>query len=135
MSIKAWVYIVFIWVILNALLPILFRSVERIYQPQIDFLVKGLVSILRWVVLRLLQIILIGVCLPSIVSVPVLEHIYPKIFSIKYFSDMRIGMRSLFRKDFWDLMAKAYKEYKELKKTETKKPTGNGPGYPKVSSK
>lgn len=121
MSIKAWVYIAFIWVILNALLPILFRSFERIYQPQIDFLVSGLVSIFRWVVLRLLQLILIVVLLPSIVLVKVLEHIYPKIFSIQYFSDLRVGMRGLFSKDFWDLMVKGYKEYKELKKVKREK--------------
>ena len=128
MSIKTLIYIGVVWLFLNAIIPILFRSLERIYQRQIDLFVKGFVSILRLSILILMQGFLILLYLPTIILGTFFIWLLPEIFSKEALEKKRkegkkisrfivvIGdsfhlIRILLRRDFWDIALPEIKLY------------------------
>ena len=116
MSVMTILYIIIIWIGLNAIVPLIINSIERLYQPQIDALVKGLVTVMKWAAIRLLQGFLIVFCLPTIGLVLLFERIYPKVFENRYAADTRYGMRLLFTKDWWNEIIGGIRKYREMKK-------------------
>ena len=90
-------------------------SIERIYKVKIDFLVRGITSLLKWIMLGVLQIILLIWCLPTIVLIVLLERTFPKIFTYKSWASVQHSMNLLVARDFWATMAKEYADYKSGK--------------------
>ena len=116
MTTKSLFYVFIAWLLLNAIFPMFLSSIERIYKVKIDFLVRGITSLLKWIMLGVLQIILIIWCLPTIVLMVLLERIFPKIFTYRFWASVQHSMNLLVTKDFWATMAKEYADHKKGKK-------------------
>ena len=115
MTTKSLFYVFIAWLLLNAIFPMFLSSIERIYKVKIDFLVRGITSLLKWIMLGVLQIILIIWCLPTIVLMILLERTFPKIFTYKSWASVQHSMNLLVTRDFWTTMAKEYADYKSGK--------------------
>lgn len=73
------IYIIIVYLLLNVFLPILFRSIERTYQFQIDWLVKGLVAATGRTFVSMLQWLLAVFFIPAI-AIGLLLHLFcPKV--------------------------------------------------------
>lgn len=115
MTIKSLFYVFIAWLLLNAIFPMFLNSIERLYQIKIDFIVRGITSLLKRIMLGVLQIILIIWCLPTIVLMKILERTFPKIFTYKFWATVQHSMNPLVTRDFWATMAKEYADYKNRK--------------------
>ena len=115
MNIKQLIYIALGWLLLNALLPIVFRSFERLYQKQIDFLVRKSLSYLKRLSFKICQLILISVFLPNIILKTILEKAYPKVFDITSMEYFRLGTNAILDKEFPENFIRAYRMSKERK--------------------
>lgn len=95
-----------IWIVLNAVMPLLINSLERLYQRKIDRLVARLVDGVAAMAIRVLQLVLIIVTAPTIVTLALLERIVGRrqIERIRnksrWFNDTWVAMSLLMRWDF-----------------------------------
>ena len=115
MTTKSLFYVFIAWLLLNAIFPMFLSSIERIYKVKIDFIARGITSLLKRIILGVLQIILIIWCLPTIVLMILLERTFPKIFTYKSWASVQHSMNLLVTRDFWATMAKEYADYKSGK--------------------
>jgi len=114
-TIKSLFYVFIAWLLLNAIFPMFLNSIERLYQVKIDFIARGITSLLKWIMLGVLQIILLIWCLPTILLIVLLERTFPKIFTYKSWASVQHSMNLLVTRDFWATMAKEYADYKNGK--------------------
>ena len=82
-------FIVLTWLALNALAPLFLNSFERLYQRQIDFVVRGAVSKAMGLLFFLLRLSMIVIMLPTVVIVIIAERLFPKLFRIQFFGDIQ----------------------------------------------
>ena len=116
MTTKSLFYVFIAWLLLNAIFPMFLNSIERLYKVKIDFIARGITSLLKRIILGVLQIILIIWCLPTIVLMVLLERIFPKIFTYRFWASVQHSMNLLVTKDFWATMSKEYADHKKGKK-------------------
>lgn len=107
MNLKTLLWIVIIWIFLNALFPLLLNSIERLYQPQIDATVGRMVRGARFVFLTFFQAILITYFAPLLLLTVLIEHIYPKFFDFEATkrTEIRPFLRVLVSRRFWPTVA------------------------------
>lgn len=75
MNPKTLIVAALVWVAINAVVPLLVNSIERLFQQRIDRFVGGLVSAVALAAIRLLQGVLIVVTAPTIASLAILERV------------------------------------------------------------
>lgn len=73
MSFQQVILAILAWIVLSALFPLFFNSVERLYQKEIDQMVSSALTFGVAVLWRVLQLISIVIMLPTIVLVTALE--------------------------------------------------------------
>jgi len=119
MSLQAIVWIALAWIGANAILPIFLNSIERQYQLQIDTIVMGSLGGFKWLLLRLFQLFLIILMLPSLVLLIFLEKVAPSLCQRKqYLRDLTAAKRATFEPNFPRILVgsfRAYAKYKKLK--------------------
>ena len=119
-DIKTIIYIMMVWSAMNIILPLFVNSIGRLYEKQIDSLVKSLVSlgkgwlfffvkILITIVLTALQILLVVIMLPTMLWVPFAERFLPtlftfEIFNTKPFEDQRYIAKLAIKRNFWEIV-------------------------------
>jgi len=100
-------------------LPIFLNSIERQYQPQIDALVKGSLGGSKWVLLRLLQIFLIVLMLPSFILLIFLKRVAPSLCQRKqYLIDLAAAKHATLEKNFPSILVGSFRAlagYKKVK--------------------
>ncbi len=64
-----------LWIGINALVPLVINSLERLYQPHIDRFVSRTISAISSVAIRLLQLVLIVIMAPTIAILAILERV------------------------------------------------------------
>jgi hypothetical protein len=103
MNLTTILWIVIVWIFLNALFPLLLDSIKRLYQPQIDAAVARMVRGARFVFLFFCQAILIVFFAPSILLTVIIERIYPKFFELEAIkrTEIRPSMHILVSRRFW----------------------------------
>ena len=84
MKIETIIYIVIGWIFLNALIPLLINSFERLYQSQIDLLVKGLISTVKFIFWKLIHFLLFILFIPTIAVVKITERVYPQLLKTDF---------------------------------------------------
>lgn len=102
-------YIVLAWLLLNALFPIILRSIERLYQKQIDFLVGKSFYYLKKASFESCRLLLIVIFLPHIFYIKILEKVYPKIFEQTRMENIRFFVNSILDKEFPENYIRVYK--------------------------
>ena len=107
MNLTIILWIVIVWIFLNALFPLLLSSIERLYQPQIDATVGRVVRGARFISLTCFQVILIVYFAPLILLTVLIEHIYPKFFEFEAIkrTEVRPFLRVLVSRRFWPTVA------------------------------
>jgi hypothetical protein len=99
---------------MNAIFPLILNSLERLYQPKIDGMVKGLAHLTKFLILGLLQLIVIVFFAPTILLVIMFEHIYPRIFEFERVkrSGIKQTMHTVMSKEFWSTMGRGFRIWK-----------------------
>ena len=100
MGTESILLIIILWIAANGLFPLLLNSIERQYEKQIDSLARGVVSVLWWLVLRIVQLILVLVMLPSFLLITTVERIYPRALAMRYLADIHLTRRATLERDF-----------------------------------
>ncbi|MFH0872746.1 MAG: hypothetical protein V1878_09710 [bacterium] len=130
MNLTTILWIVIVWIFLNALFPLLLNSIERLYQPQIDAAVGRMVGGARFIFLTLFQAILIVYFAPLLLLTVIIERIYPKFFEFEAIK--RTGIRPLMHvvvsRRFWPTVAA---EIRRINRKEKDSPTNGSTGSPK----
>lgn len=67
--------VIILWLLINALFPLFLKSVDRLYQKEIDQFVAASLSIGVTILLRVFQLLSIIIMLPNISLVTAAEHI------------------------------------------------------------
>jgi hypothetical protein len=116
MSAESFLLIGIIWVAANAFFPLILNSIERRYEKQIDSLVRGMVSVSWSVMVRFIQLVLVLLRLPSFVLVVILEQIYPRAFTLRYLSDIRVAKQATLSKDFPKIYVTAFHNIRNRRK-------------------
>jgi len=120
MNTQNLIYLILVWILLNMLIPLFRNSIERLYKNQIDLSVKGsvalfgkiflfIIRLLMTFVLTVVQISLLIIMIPTILWVPIAEKFFPRLFSIRIFSekpfeDMRYVARIVVKPNFWEII-------------------------------
>jgi hypothetical protein len=88
------------WLLLNAILPIVFRSFESLYQKQIGSFASKSLSYLKRFSLKLCQLLLIIIFLPNIAIKTLLEKACPKVFDIASMEYFDLRTNAILVRDF-----------------------------------
>ena len=124
MSQNTLIWLIIIWLLSNALFPLILNSLERLYENKIDFIVERSLKGLSWVFLCVIQMILICYFSPLILILALLERIYPKILEKKFIKNSGITstMQLLLTKNFWKEFATQFRQsrHKEILDEEKK---------------
>ncbi len=109
------------WLATNMLLPIFLRSLERVYQTQIDSVIKSGCRLTKVVMLSLLQGILIIYFAPSILIIGVVERVYPRFFELPVIkrSSVYSSLHLLFTRRFWMVLAEDFRNTVKIRKLNT----------------
>ena len=109
------IYIVIGWLAVNVVFPLFLKSVDRLYEKQIDRCVAGVFRATKWFLLMLLRVFLIILTLPTIVLVIIFERVWPRIFHIRYFAEIQYSMNLLFKRQFADVIVRDLKKFRQQK--------------------
>ena len=105
-----------IWIGLNAIFPLFLKSVERQYQRQIDFIVKGLFRTIKILLIRILQVIMILLFFPNILLALLLKKIKTNNPRLYYSFQLYISLKdALLAKDFPAIFIKGYRIWRKNK--------------------
>lgn len=108
-----------IWLGVNALFPLFLKSVERQYQRQIDFIVKGLFRIIKIFLIRIVQVAMILLLLPNILIAVLLEKIKTSnprsIYFWSLYTSFKDLKEALLAKNFPAAFIKGYRIWRENK--------------------
>ncbi len=91
------------WLVLNAIIPLLLGSFERLFQDKIDAFVKKSLGAVMALFLGLIQIFLITFFAPNIFLIAIIERVWPAFFKNKHIEESGIysAMHAILKKDFW----------------------------------
>lgn len=105
-----------IWIAVNAIFPLFLKSVERQYQRQIDFIIKGLFRIIKILLIRILQVIMILLFFPNILLALLFEKIKTNNPRLFYSFQLYISLKgALLEKDFPATFIKGFRIWRENK--------------------
>jgi O-antigen ligase len=101
MDTSSLLWIAGIWLIANAVFPLFLSSLERQYQPQIDSIVRSSINRSRRFIVRVFQLMLIVVMLPSFLIVTVAAKLAPQLVRTNaYLRDILLARNATFERDF-----------------------------------
>jgi hypothetical protein len=106
MSFQQVLLAILAWIVLSALFPLFFNSVERLYQKEIDRVVSGALTFGVAVLWRVLQLIVIVIMLPTIVLVTALEitlgtrRVEALCNSSRFTADLPAGVKAVLGRNF-----------------------------------
>jgi len=100
---QTFLFILAIWLVLNAIFPLFLNSIERLFQNKIDALVKKSLRVIMMLVLGLIQVFLIAFFAPNIFLFAIIERIWPTFFKIKFVEESGVyfAMHAILKKNFW----------------------------------
>lgn len=103
MNKQTFLFILATWLVLNAIFPLFFNSIERIFQNKIDALVKKSLHVAMMLILGLIQLFLIVFFAPNIFLFAIIERVYPAFFKIKFIEESGVyfTMHAVIKKSFW----------------------------------
>jgi hypothetical protein len=113
------IWVLVIWMLSNAIFPLVLKSIERLYQNEIDGAVDRGLRGLRWLILAACQVVLIAYFAPLILILALIERIYPSILKIKFieWTEIYPGMHLLLTTRFWSTLASSFRQ--KLRKNKT----------------
>lgn len=105
MTTRQLILIVIVWLVANAIYPLLLNSLERLYQNRIDRFTQGVVRFGIAAAILCINVILFVILLPSILLVFATEKTLPSLYKHKFFEDMQYAIH-LVTKFRWFPIAK-----------------------------
>ena len=122
---------------MNAMFPLFFNSVERLYQSRIDAAVR---CSIRWVTitfLALFQFVFIVFFAPTILLLGVLERLCPRVLDVKWMKESYAAIHLVLTKRFWPAVSASFNIRRDLKNVDKSRPnkaseatSGSAPGAP-----
>jgi hypothetical protein len=112
------------WLFLNAIIPLIINSLERLYQPSIDAAVRSSLSYARTVFLALVQLLLIVLYAPTIVILGVIERLCPRLLETELVkqSDIYHSTSLVLKRAFWPTIAEELREWRQFKQSNNRRP-------------
>ena len=133
MKLSTLLWIFGVWLFLNAVFPLFINSLERLYQPSIDAVVRWVTKWVATILLALLQLLLIVLFAPNILVVGILERICPRIFQVQWVKETYVypTMHLVLTGSFWPSVAADFRRWRNLKKKKRKEPNNTIEGTPR----
>ena len=107
MTTKTLIWVLVIWLLSNAIFPLVLNSLERLNQDKIDVAVGRSLRGLRWLLLAACQVVLIAYLAPLILILAVVERLCPVVLKMKPIQESGVysALHLVLTARFWSTIA------------------------------
>lgn len=118
MTTETLIWVLVIWLLSNAIFPLVLNSLERLYQDKIDVAVGRSLRGLRWLLLAACQVVLIAYFAPLILILAVVERLCPAVLTTKpvHESGVYSALHLVLTARFWSTIATSNRQMRRKDK-------------------